>query len=452
MHTPAAPGGLIRGQLLPPNVQLTITHLNGAQEAPTPIVTVATARAATTVNSANRRLTIHVNTTGLDSATAAHIHTGARGVAGPVTIPLTKDAATPRWFASGVTLTDAQVAAYQSGTLYVNVHTPANPTGEVRGQIELPGVLPLQFSEIQQQVLNVSCALSGCHSGAAAFNLEPATAYAHLVDVNSAGVPALKRVAPGDAAASYLIRKLEGAAGIVGGRMPLGRTPLPQSTIDGIKAWINAGALPAGVAPVGDTAPPSATLAALPATATGVVTLSATATDNVGVTLVRFRVNGTVVGTAATAPYSFAWNSASVANGPATVDAQAVDAAGNVGTSALLTTTVSNSVAPAAFTFSEIQTQVFNASCAGSGCHSGATPPAGLDLTASAYARIVNVASTQSPSLRRILPGDPANSYLIQKIEGTAAIGSRMPFGGAALDAMTIARIRAWVSAGAPNN
>jgi hypothetical protein len=113
---------------------------------------------------------------------------------------------------------------------------------------------------------------------------------------------------------------------------------------------------------------------------------------------------------------------------------------------------VSNSGGAAAFTFTEIQTQVLNVSCATVGCHSGGTPPAGLDLSASAYARLVNVASVEVPSARRIVPGDPASSYLIQKIEGTAAVGARMPFGGPYLDAATISRIRAWVSAGAPNN
>ena len=141
-----------------------------------------------------------------------------------------------------------------------------------------------------------------------------------------------------------------------------------------------------------------------------------------------------------------------MANGTATIDAQGLDAAGNIGTSALRTTTVTNAGGVAAFTFTEIQTQILNVSCASAGCHSGATPPAGLDLTASAFARLVNVASVEVPTLRRIVPGDPGNSYLIQKIEGTAAVGARMPFGGPFLDATTLSRIRAWVSAGAPNN
>ena len=49
-------------------------------------------------------------------------------------------------------------------------------------------------------------------------------------------------MAPGDAAASYLIHKLEGAPGITGGRMPLNGPFLDQATIDQVKSWINDGA------------------------------------------------------------------------------------------------------------------------------------------------------------------------------------------------------------------
>jgi hypothetical protein len=49
--------------------------------------------------------------------------------------------------------------------------------------------------------------------------------------------------------------------------------------------------------------------------------------------------------------------------------------------------------------------------------------------------------------------GNPDNSYLVRKLEGTAGItGSRMPLGGPPLDAALIANVRAWITAGAPNN
>ena len=65
-------------------------------------------------------------------ATAAHIHTGARGKAGPVLIPLCAPCATS---VKGVAkLTAAQVKALD-GKIYVNVHTVKNPAGEIRGQL-----------------------------------------------------------------------------------------------------------------------------------------------------------------------------------------------------------------------------------------------------------------------------------------------------------------------------
>jgi uncharacterized protein YjdB len=97
---------------------------------------------------------------------------------------------------------------------------------------------------------------------------------------------------------------------------------------------------------------------------------------------------------------------------------------------------------------------IFTANCALSGCHAGASPEQGMNLSAGqAYNAIVNVPSVQQPSLMRVLPGNPDNSYLVRKIEGTPSItGSRMPLGGPFLTASQIATIRTWISQGAPNN
>jgi hypothetical protein len=53
------------------------------------------------------------------------------------------------------------------------------------------------------------------------------------------------------------------------------------------------------------------------------------------------------------------------------------------------------------------------------------------------------------PSILRVVPGDPNNSYIIQKLEGHAAVGAQMPFGGPPLDAAVIAVIRQWITDGA---
>jgi len=65
------------------------------------------------------------------------------------------------------------------------------------------------------------------------------------------------------------------------------------------------------------------------------------------------------------------------------------------------------------------------------------------------YAMLVGVPSTEVPSIPRVKPGDPDGSYVVQKVEGRAAVGAQMPFGGPELPASTIAVIRQWISDGA---
>lgn len=112
------------------------------------------------------------------------------------------------------------------------------------------------------------------------------------------------------------------------------------------RAYDNAG----NAGPVGsqalqfDTTPPSVTDTAPVAGATvaGTSTLTATATDNTGVDHVDFLVDGTKVGSAASAPYSFAWSTASAADGSHSVTARAVDVAGNAASSPSVSFKVSN--------------------------------------------------------------------------------------------------------------
>jgi len=94
------------------------------------------------------------------------------------------------------------------------------------------------------------------------------------------------------------------------------------------------------VAAPADTVAPTASITspANNAVVSGVVNVTATANDNVGVTRVEFSVDGSLAATKTTAPWTFSWNAASAATGPHTLAVVAYDAAGNQGGSAITVT------------------------------------------------------------------------------------------------------------------
>jgi hypothetical protein len=101
--------------------------------------------------------------------------------------------------------------------------------------------------------------------------------------------------------------------------------------------------------PPPDTTPPtvSVTFPASGATVSGTTSVTASASDNVGVVGVQFLLDGANLGAEDTsAPYSISWNTTGTANGSHTLTAVARDAAGNSRTSALVTVTVSNASPP----------------------------------------------------------------------------------------------------------
>lgn len=102
--------------------------------------------------------------------------------------------------------------------------------------------------------------------------------------------------------------------------------------------------------------------------------------------------------------------------------------------------------------FSDIQTNVFTPNCASSSCHAGANPAAQLSLDAVAsYADLVGIESSQQAGTLRVEAGNADNSYLIQKMEGSAAIGNVMPPSGG-LPQSTIDVVRQWITDGATDD
>jgi hypothetical protein len=108
---------------------------------------------------------------------------------------------------------------------------------------------------------------------------------------------------------------------------------------------------------------------------------------------------------------------------------------------------------PLSADFESIQENIFTPIC--SVCHAGGSAPEGLRLdAANSYSLLVGVPSTEVPSIMRVKPGDPANSYIIQKLQGIAAVGNQMPDGcptsQPCLTATQIGFIQQWITNGAP--
>jgi hypothetical protein len=342
-------------------------------------------------------------------------------------------------------------------------------------------------------VFTPTCATSGCHAGVGAqqgLRLEEATSYGLLVNVPSAENGAVLRVEPGNPNNSYLIQKLEGTAS-VGDRMPLGGPPLAQATIDVIRQWIIDGAIDdrvqsADPIKVTSLTPVPGSNGAAPAdiVATFDRELDVSTVNANTFLLERSGSDGTfgdgnevdvtavAITTPAVTPTSATFDLTGVAVPDDTyrvrllgsgasviqdIDANALDGEfsgnfpsgdGTEGGDFEATFTVTTPVSSA--TLVAIQANVFTPTCATAGCHSGAGAQQGLRLEdGMSLANLVNVASAEVPALMRVAPGDPDNSYLVQKLEGTAAVGVQMPFGGPALDQALIDDIRQWISDGA---
>ncbi len=93
-----------------------------------------------------------------------------------------------------------------------------------------------------------------------------------------------------------------------------------------------------------DTQPPTVAVTSPSpgAVVQGTISLAATASDNVGVTRVRLRLDGSTLAELTAPPYQIAWDSNTVPNGTHVLDTEAEDAAGNVGQSAPVSFSVAN--------------------------------------------------------------------------------------------------------------
>jgi hypothetical protein len=101
------------------------------------------------------------------------------------------------------------------------------------------------FTAVRDDILLPSCGFSTCHgSGTGDLTLDEAGAHAALVDAPSAAAAGEILVVPGDPDGSYLVKKLEGAAGIVGDPMPPPSGGMAPADLAAIRSWIAQGASP----------------------------------------------------------------------------------------------------------------------------------------------------------------------------------------------------------------
>lgn len=111
--------------------------LKGSSEVP-PNTTSGTGSGTVTIDSATHKITYNVTFSGLTGpATAAHIHGPAPAGknAGVMVWLSTKGKTATSPISGSATLTAAQASDLANGLCYINVHTAANPGGEIRGQL-----------------------------------------------------------------------------------------------------------------------------------------------------------------------------------------------------------------------------------------------------------------------------------------------------------------------------
>ncbi|MDH3545582.1 MAG: Ig-like domain-containing protein [Gammaproteobacteria bacterium] len=386
------------------------------------------------------------------------------------------------------TLVACNIGSYDDAVRRYNENAPPPPPPPP------PAGFGPNFSEIQTNIFTPTCATSNCHSAAAAqagLNLETASSYAALYAIASSQQPAVQRVNPGNPGMSYLIQKLEGAAGISGGQMPPGGA-LPQAQIDVIRQWIAQGA-------IDDTVPssnpirvtslspaPGAALTVAPAQIIAGFDREPTAATINATTFILERSNNdmtfddgddiaimaAVPPAVGATPQSAVFDLSGVALADDTyrirllgtgnfiiqdLDANALDgeylgtfpsgdgtAGGDFAAQFTLSTPVV--IGP---TLDQIQAVVFTPQCAS--CHGGGNPSGSLDLSDAdtSHMQLVGIPSSGQAGATRVIIMDPDNSYLIQKLENAPGIaGGQMP-PGQALPQSDIDEIRQWILDGA---
>jgi hypothetical protein len=229
VHSDAFPAGEIRGQII---LRTSFATLDATQETPATTST-ATGYGALSVDPVSGAVSGSVVTAGI-TGTDAHIHEGAAGVAGPVLIPLT-DAGGGVWTVpAGATLTAAQVTSWGNGNLYYNVHTTANPGGEIRGQLNIASAISLTTTLAGSNEVPANASTA---AGAATIGLNPATleVTGGITTTGIAGTGAHIHQAATGVAGPVIVPLTDGGSGTW--MVPAGARLTP----DQFASWLNGG-------------------------------------------------------------------------------------------------------------------------------------------------------------------------------------------------------------------
>lgn len=151
--------------------------------------------------------------------------------------------------------------------------------------------------------------------------------------------------------------------------------------------------------PPADTTPPTTNISSPAANATlaGVITISASASDDVGVVKVRLYVDSSLAGTDTALPYVFSFDTATLADGSHVLTTKAYDAAGNIGTSAAVSITTDNTPATNSTTTNTTANATTTATTppAPTGLSAIVVPPSEIDLTWTALATSTGITGYQ---------------------------------------------------------
>lgn len=160
--TDTFPDGELRGQIMTETQSIHVFTLAGEQEVP-PVSTDAYGQGYLLYDSSNGALTLNTWVWNL-TATAAHINQAEAGLNGEIIVSWEASADNEGvWqLPEGTILGSNEITALQMGDLYINIHTEANPDGEIRGQI-LPDNYKLILFDLspEQEVPSVDSNASG---------------------------------------------------------------------------------------------------------------------------------------------------------------------------------------------------------------------------------------------------------------------------------------------------